>query len=239
MLHRYSHHDKQWLSQSNYSGSLQPATPEALRLAESLINFAATAGWGFHLLCNLSSTSGLDLQHGRARELAELAIEGAARGDPGLVTAVLAYAPANAFRKRLRARRLRLEEDEMYLEALANGIRWAEVDVGPPRFRYIHDPAAVIETINLGRHLHEKLEPERKEPTKLAEHLWTAARDVMAGASIDQRREVARRIGRVERGDYRPLAFARGAASDPDPYAMVVKIWRAQISSRDDERLFP
>lgn len=237
MLHRYDHHDKQWLCQSTFTGTPSDCYDSALDLAECLIAFPETAGWGFHLLCNLHSVTGLDLREARAAELAQAALERAHARDAGVVSAVLAYEPADIFRTEVQERIRRLNERNVYLDALANGVAIDEwLHVGPPRFRYIHDPAGVLETIAPPT---DRIDPVLVgiPPAVLAENLWRAAAVEMADADLSERRAVARHIGFVERGDLRPLrAVARlemDARAAKDPYTAAIRRWRGSASGMD------
>lgn len=238
MLHRYTHHEKQWLCQSLFVGEPSTEDRAALRLARSLIARETTAGWGFHLICNLAAVAGLNLRSEEARELAAQALELAPAGDPGVISAVLAYASADTFRKALRRRATERNEADWYREALALGVERGTIVVGPPRFRFIHDPLQVLTTVDLrSRNLPPAFAGE--PPAKLAERLWLSAPEVMARCSLGQRREVARRIGRVERGDLRPLAIvARGSTISVDPFVDILERWRRSIPSDEPDKLF-
>jgi hypothetical protein len=236
MLHRYDHYDIQWLCQSGFDGEPMDTPDAAFSLAGSLIDRKQTSGWGFHLLCNLAAVAGLDLGDTRARELAGRALELAPRGDAGVISAVVAYEPTDTFRKEIQARICRLDERELYLDALADGIRPDPMlYVRPSRFRYIHDPEAVLQTIGAAFPAMDS-SLGRLPPRAVAERLWTAARAVMADATLTARREVAKRIGRVERGDMRPTTavLATRHRPDPDPYVEIVRRWRETIPSEPD-----
>lgn len=237
MLHRYTHHEKQWLCQTTYSGDVT-TSPAALTLARGLLGFESTVGWCFHLLCNLAAVSGLDLADVETRDIAEEALRKACRSDSGVISAALAYQPADAFRDQLRARAEDLDESDCYLDALSTGVIAGETRVGPPRFRYIHDPSMVLKTLALDPN---DLDPRLAglAPSALAERLWRAAARVMSSADLGQRREVAHRIGCVERGDLRTLTHhARGGHSG-DPFEAIVENWRKTIPSDGPENLFP
>lgn len=238
MRPRYDHYDAHWLSLRAGEGPTNHAVDAALALASSLARFPETCGWAFHLLCNLAVVADLDLAAQRVQDLVEQALESAPAGDPGVISAVLAYEPADMFRRELQARIIRLGERNAYLDALAVGVTYGDLHVGPPRFSYIHDPARVLRTIGAD---FQGLEPEMADlaPSEIAERLWVAAPEAMSGAELHKRREVARRIGCAERGDLRPLEVvaARGTA-DPDPYVWVITRWREEIPSEQGDKLF-
>jgi hypothetical protein len=248
MLHRYARLDKQWLCQTLFEGESRAATEAALRLAASLIDFKETSGWGFHLICNLAAVSGLDVHSSSVQRAAIRALERAPAGDPGVVSAVLAYETASVFQAQLRLRANELDERGAYNEALADGVTLSrDRQVGPPRFHYIHDPAKVVKTMQLRpKDLPQPM--QTMAPSALAEALWTALRssNVMDGASENQQREVTRRIGQIERGAQEHLIPAGKLRDDPrhslegaDLFVRLIAEWRAAIEpSEVDDKLF-
>jgi hypothetical protein len=238
MLHRYGHHDKQWLCQSTFDGAPLADADDAFALARSLVQRPETSGWGFHLLCNMAAVAGLDLRDERAREIADIALREAPRGEAGVISAVLAYEPADKFRKAVQERLDRLDERDLFLDAIALGVDLGDgLDVCPPRFRLIYDSTAVLRTVNAD---FPNINPalEGVGPESIAEKLWLTARSAMASAGLEQRAEVAARIGRVERGDLRPLQLAARGLPESDPYVEAIEAWRREISSDGSGMLF-
>jgi hypothetical protein len=102
------------------------------------------------------------------------------------------------------------------LDAMVNGIEVLPgIEVRPPRFRYIRDPAAVHSVAGLRWASLDPALPRR--PEDLASGLLAAAARILDGASAALRRAAADVIGRVERGDFRPIDnFARGLGRPGD-----------------------
>ena len=237
MQHRNDHYDKRWLSQSGGEGEELASLDGALHLARSLQRFPETAGWAMHLLCNLSAVAGLDLSDAEVREVIEQALAEAPAGDPGVISAVLAYRCADTYRRELRQRIVRNQELDAYLDALGEGLRYGELYIDPERFGYIHDPATVLRTISAR---FERVDPEIAgfPLNEIAEGLWLAMPVAMEGADFKQCREVERRIGCVERGDKRLLELqaARGGAEE-SPFLGIVTRWRETILSESQDKL--
>lgn len=224
LLHRRSDLDKQWLCQALGQVELnEEAAPEAaLRLVRSLMEFPETAGWGFHLSCNLAVIGGLDLHQEEARAAAEKALQASPLGDPGVISAVVAYRSADLFSRDLRKRFEDQDQLKALLTAMGTGI---EIPGGqriqPPRFRFVDNPIAVYDAID---QKFPKLEAELpREPAQLAAGLWQAAANILEGQARSVRRHISALIERVGRGDLQPvLVQTRLEKPTGDPYADAV-----------------
>lgn len=205
MLHRSGHVDKDWLCQTLHEQAAGPIPPGAVRLIESLSDFEQTSGWAFHLACNLAAITPLDLREGPAGAATRAALGNAPTGDQGIVSAVLAYDTADSMSSLLRKRFSGDADRHALMDALARGVDALGYRVGPPRFHYIFDPDRVLRVSGVST---GKLDPELpRSAGDLAAGLWSVYAKV-AGDNSDRQRSGLEIIGRVERGDIRPLELA-------------------------------
>jgi hypothetical protein len=224
LLHRRSDLDKQWLCQALGQVELnEEAAPEpALRLIRSLADFPETAGWGFHLGCNLAVIGGLDLHQEEARAAAEKALKASPKENSGVTSAVVAYRSADLFSRDLRKRFEDQDELNELLTAMGAGIEISDgTKIQPPRFRFVDDPTAVYDAIG---QKFPKLDAELpREPVQLAAGLWRAAAEILDGQTRGVRRHISVLIERVGRGDLQPV-LVQTRLKDPigDPYADAV-----------------
>lgn len=239
LLHSRSDLDKQWLCQSLGQVEVsEEADPEpALRLIESLADFSETAGWGFHLGCNLAVIGGLDLQQDDARAATEKALQASLPGDPGVTSAVVSYRSADRFSKILKERFKSQAELDRLLSAMGTGV---EIPSGtviqPPRFRFVDDAVAVYEATGQKFPTLDIALP--REPAKLASGLWRAAGEILDGYSAAVRRRISALIERVGRGDLQPV-LDQARLRDPtgDPYSDAVLRMLHDQDERDDTLL--
>jgi hypothetical protein len=239
LLHRRTDIDKEWLCQG--LGQVEPKeevelAPQ-LRLIGSLTEFPETAGWGFHLACNLAVVAGLDLYEESVQATAREALEAAPVGDPGVTAAVVAYRSADMFSRDLRTRFEGEAEFDRILNAMGSGLEVADgLVVAPPRFRFVDDPIAVYRT--LGQSF-PTMDPELPlEPVELAAGLWRAAAGILEGRTRQVRRHVSTLIERVRRGDLRPV-LSQTRLEKPTGEAFADAVLRMlQDWDSDKERLF-
>lgn len=234
LLLRANHLDQQRLGQEFSPDACARHMSAHLALIRSFARFPRYAGWGFHIACNLAAVAGLDLREERMRAVVAEALRAALPADPGVITAVLAYRSSDVFTRELREYFAAREAQKRLLDALADGIEVLPgVEVRPPRFRYIRDPAAVHGVAGLRW---ESLDPALpRQPEQLASGLWAAAARMLDGASGVLRRAAADVIGKVERGDLRLVEnFARGLGRPgDDPFETALRGALADVA--DDE----
>jgi hypothetical protein len=234
MLHRSGHVEKQWLCQTLHPQSADSAPAGAMRLLESLAEHPHCAGWAFHLSCNLAAITPFDLRDGAGRRAALSAFQSAPTGDAGIVSAVLAYDTADSMASALRQRFAAPEERDALMDGLARGVDALGHTVGPPRFRYILDPVRVLRVCGVPT---GALDPQLpRDPEQLAAGLWNAYATVVAD-DPGRQRQALEIIGRVERGDLRPLMqAARGASGDAFERALATAL---AVGSPPEGQLFP
>lgn len=204
LLHRRSNIDKDWLCQEMGESKTGEYDPEAqLRLVSSLADHADTAGWGFHVACNLAVVAGLSLDEDSSREAALEALVKAPSDDPGVLSAVLAYRSADLFRRHLRERFGDERKLKLVLAAMGSGIDVPGAHVKPPRFRFVHKPTEIYRTLDC--HLPKIDAALPLEPVELASGLWRAAAAVLETRDREVKLAISVKIEEVRRGDLRPL----------------------------------
>jgi hypothetical protein len=239
LLHRRSNIDKAWLCQSLGQdpvdeGNLEPK----LRLIDSLSTFPETAGWGFHLACNLGVIpGGLDLQSENPHATAQRALEQSLPGDSGVISAAIAYRSADLFARTLVERFREPGEAERLLAAMGEGIEVAGgLFVAPPRFRFVADPEAVHRSFDLRFGGLDAALP--RQPIALQTGLWEAAGEVVKDRSQEVRKRISGLIEQVGRGDFRAVLIpsARGP-EQVDPFTAAVLAMVENEALNDDGTL--
>jgi hypothetical protein len=240
LLHRRGDIDKEWLCQA--LGQIEEGDnhqAERLRLIRSLSEFPHAAGWAFHLGCNLEVVSTFDLREEAARSAAENALRKAPPLDPGVLSAVVAYRSADLFSRILSERFEDKAELAALLRTMGQGLEVVDgVFVGPPRFRFIHDPKLVHDAV--GQKWPDLDSELPREPEALAAGLWTAAGKLLRGREGRIKDRIMAMIEQVERGDFRPMLLsARGVPRSSDPFeGAILRMMHHPEFDVGDQRLF-
>jgi hypothetical protein len=236
LLLRTNHLDQKWLCQEFAPTSDADHLDARLNLIRSLALMPRYAGWGFHIACNLAVVAGLDLREERARAVVCSALSAAPPRDAGVVSAVLAYRSADVFGHELKTYFADPGALTRLLDTMADGVEVLPgIEVRPPRFRFIQHPETVHATVGLRWESLDGRLPRR--PDELANGLWGAAARVLSAASGARRRAAAIVIGKVERGDLRPVAKAARGADERDPFEAALQAALAGVIDDDQERL--